>query len=374
MKFTKVFFLFSLLFIGNLEAKNPVAHFTMPQIAFESEFGCNLPAPANLHITIVGADWIEVTWPAVFGASQYKLQAFDGASGFGLGAPVTVSSSTLTTVLSTSGNNGTVYAKVWTVCGNGELSASPATSETVDTVIIELVASGFTYPTHPETDCTVGTGYANGCEVSWNSTNVPFLVRYSINNNSYSKRFDVEVDDYVGRDYVNIIPDPYENGPNNIYFSIGSDDSADNTHLAVFYRANTNETDTTRMTILERLSAARPTANGSGRFFKLTAGAANCLVTKVKESLPRGMQSSLAESVVATPNPFTSAIRIQLPETKDPTGTTLHLYDLQGAKKMSYRVPADQPECTLNTSQLEPGVYFIRIETEGKVETIKVVK
>lgn len=77
---------------------------------------------------------------------------------------------------------------------------------------------------------------------------------------------------------------------------------------------------------------------------------------------------------VAAPNPFTDQLHLNLPQTKDPNGTTIHLYDLLGARKITYEVPGDLTECTINTTQLTPGVYFLHIEADGKSQTIRVVK
>ncbi len=83
---------------------------------------------------------------------------------------------------------------------------------------------------------------------------------------------------------------------------------------------------------------------------------------------------SFSTQALAKPNPFGKAISVQLPETSDPEGTTMILYDLLGARRMTYHAPANETECHLNTSLLEPGVYFLRIESDGKAETIKLVK
>ena len=105
-----------------------------------------------------------------------------------------------------------------------------------------------------------------------------------------------------------------------------------------------------------------------------------CLYAKPGQQHPellleeRQENPSFSTQARAKPNPFGKALSVQLPETSDPDGTTMALYDLLGARRMTYHAPANENECQLNTSMLEAGVYFLRIESGGKAETIKLVK
>ncbi|MBN8677338.1 MAG: T9SS type A sorting domain-containing protein [Chitinophagales bacterium] len=54
--------------------------------------------------------------------------------------------------------------------------------------------------------------------------------------------------------------------------------------------------------------------------------------------------------------------------------TEIALFDLQGRRILTQRWPAEQANITLDTENLTPGMYFLRAESGGISETVKVVK
>lgn len=76
----------------------------------------------------------------------------------------------------------------------------------------------------------------------------------------------------------------------------------------------------------------------------------------------------------ANPNPFTNQLEIQLPFNNPTENTRISLYDLQGRLVMTAQSPGDQQTIQLSTLNLAPGMYFLRAESGGVSETVKVVR
>ena len=83
---------------------------------------------------------------------------------------------------------------------------------------------------------------------------------------------------------------------------------------------------------------------------------------------------NVASPLSATPNPFTNQLDIQIPFANINENIELNLYDLQGRRVMALHAPGDQQTITLKTEQLLPGMYFLRAESGGVIQTVKVVK
>ncbi len=76
------------------------------------------------------------------------------------------------------------------------------------------------------------------------------------------------------------------------------------------------------------------------------------------------------------PNPVSSQLTVSY-ETKTPVPVKIELYDATGARVMSFtdgNPKAGNQQLSIDTSRLKPGVYFLRLETGGKVWSQKIVK
>ncbi len=403
MKIQNILFLLFLLCLQNLSANNPTYRFNLPRLVFSSEIDCNLPAPSALNVDAIGPDWVDVSWPLVSGASQYRLQAFNATNGDPLDVPVFVSGTTSSATVSTAGNDGTAYVRIWSVCSNGEFNWDAyMQSVTFDTIIIDVVVTGFNLPNGYCPFQPVGVTIENFVWIPWNGSKEYFQVKYSVNGDLLERNFELLVKNIPDPDHVqiSILGDPNGREPGNDNEKIVFDrliEEGNPVRLLIRYRANPATTRVQDATIIAELEASAATPN-QGKFYKkgpLTNpnNDPNCYVNKYipcSQSLTEGSSSNeesyssnLEERNAVTqahtplsarPNPFRDAITVQLPEAGAENARMMHLYDLLGARRMSYQVPANQTECTLNTSLLTPGVYFLHIEADGKMETIKLLK
>lgn len=381
-----IFLLFlCLVGVQSLEANTPPTPLYMPRIAFEAEVTCSLPAPSSLSVVNVGPDWAEVTWSSVPGAAQYRLQAFDGQSGMELGAPMFVSATVSSAVVSTAGNSGSAFVRIWSVCENGDYSTSNYTqSNTFDTIIIEIVASGFSFPSSYTTE-DVSFDIANPTPISWTGNTEYFFVQYL----DGMRRFTIEVLDDESPNVVRVNKGvPIAQQSLMMVFDLGYNGTSP-TSLVIKYNINNDEK---KAPVVAQLYPIVNPVTGQGGIYRSGTNNSSCIVKKVipqpifdlaptgltndDQPLPLTERNSLFSDagLSINPNPFSDHITIQLQDSPNPNGTVMHLYDLLGARRMSYQLPANQTACSLNTSQLEPGVYFLHLETDGHLQTIKLIK
>ncbi|MBC7776388.1 MAG: T9SS type A sorting domain-containing protein, partial [Phycisphaerae bacterium] len=73
------------------------------------------------------------------------------------------------------------------------------------------------------------------------------------------------------------------------------------------------------------------------------------------------------------PNPFSELLDI-FPG--NPTAESIHLqmYNLSGQKVLDQQFAGGQEQYSLSTAGLSTGFYLLRIEADGEVQTLKVVK
>ena len=375
MNVKNIFLVLLLAACQSLAAKNPTPTWRFPRIEFSSEETCNLSAPSYLHIDNIGTNTVTVSWPLVSGAAQYRLQAFDAVTGDGLGSPKFVAGNVTSTSVSTAGNtSGTCYVRIWSVCENGEYNyLNFSQSDNFDTIILDLVVNGYSNQNGLVPDCIVPVGdplHNSGCPFAWNSTQTKFMVSFTRNGLTTQRRFSLDKVTVSEFDHVQINLDGPETGT--LSFSIEKDEEGNPTNLVI---SNASNTPLARLTV-----SHPPNANSDGLFYKVEEVNSSCIVYRMVPGgrpggpikLPSIKNTKL--QYTAKPNPFHDALTLQLPETSFEAETTVSLYNLLGALQQRQSVAAGQTELILNTADLTPGMYILKTESEGNIQTIKVVK
>ena len=387
MQRINLFLFFFLVLLETLAAKNPTPVFHFPKLVTSTESTCQIPPPASLTVDEVGPDWVKVSWPSAMLAVQYRLQAFDGVNGDPLAAAIFVPATVNTAIVSTDGNSGSVFVRIWSVCLDGSYDTGAYTqSESVDGIIIDLVVIGFDEFPQSFDLLLIGEGFVNGQQIPWNGDEAYFIGHYIEGpGDTIRRRFSAHVESSSGN---NGVPDvvkihctnngAYGNNGQHLVFMPGAQNQYGlMLNFLIGYRedVNMNPKGADKMAFV---TASHPNSSPTypGTVFILP-GTSNSNFNLYKVIPIPGWNNVLfpgTNSFNAQPNPFQEAINIQLPETKDPNGTVMHLYDLLGARRMAYVAPANQTECSLNTTQLEPGIYFLHLQSGGKTETIKLLK
>jgi Secretion system C-terminal sorting domain len=380
----KNFILFlSLLFVQGLSANKP-DNGIGPLASTYQDAICTLPPPSVLHVDKVGSGWVQLSWPAVAGASQYRIVIVEETSGDPVSVTFVPGNTTIAQV-STGGSNVACHAEIQSVCYDGTWDDHHSTpSDSFKTIILELVVTGYTFPSPSQVDCTIGVGEAAACTFYWSTTQTPFEVIYATPNRNYGRRFSVNMLESSSYQ-VQFNSDPLGNEGKCLTFHIEENQEGTKT-MSIRFRSSPYMPPGEK--IAELAVSHVVAANQPGKLFKTAEFNSSCTINKVKQayglagsSRPEHYNNANERSThiekldfMASPNPFHDFLTIQLPESNSQIGNSVYLYDLLGSVKQTHTATAGQNEITLNTAYLSPGVYFLRIESGGTIETIKVLK
>ena len=83
--------------------------------------------------------------------------------------------------------------------------------------------------------------------------------------------------------------------------------------------------------------------------------------------------TTLTHPATASPNPFTDQLDV-FPSNTAAESITLQLFNLSGQKVLDQQFTGGQEQYSLSTEGLATGFYFLRIEADGEVQTLKVIK
>lgn len=328
---------------------------------------CDEPAPNNFKIIEASPSTLKATWdPPTNQPHEYNIKVFLFENG-SLLQNFNKPGSTTEVVVTNLAPNTTYEVKITPVCEDGTMGTE-SRSDIATTSIIDLIVSGYSAPPSYDFNCTIDA-VDEYCNISPPEGNV-VLFRIFKTGTNQSRDFGVfrpnECDNYV-------IKTPAGNNK----FSFACDGST----LTINYLGS----------LAGNFAITIPEAPNTPRRFTaldLVTGSSGFQVQRIvvesgyPDNQPGGAcpgsnRSSNAAFVPAfniAPNPFTNQLDIQVPTANINESIELNLYDLQGRRVMVLRSPGGQQTITLNTGHLSPGIYFLRVESGGLVQTVKVVK
>ncbi len=346
---------------------------------------CNEPAPTNFHISEIFTDRIIVAWdPPAIPPFEYNIKAWETSTGnlvYDQNIPNNNVSWRILNLLP-----GTEYRiRNTPVCPDGTLS--PYFGEDTGTaLILDLVESGFAAPSG-ETPCTFNL-QNQYCEANPDPGNVVrFRIRQTVS--PFSSRFFgiYQVDGECT--YTTVKSRPSDNFlPIKFYCDNGAGPGCQGAFLVI--KKGTVEIAKLGLQALTNTTKNLYCISISGGYIVERFGGARGIYDNVPYSGcgPTGGRPSKSkdrseedweeisptQTLTANPNPFTDQLDIQLPFNNPTENTKISLYDLQGRLVMAAQSPGDQQTINLSTANLTPGMYFLRAESGGVIETVKVVK
>lgn len=347
-----------------------------------SPLSCNEPAPVNYHITDISTNEIRVAWDAPINPPfEYNIKVWETSTGN------LVQNGNISGLLNVARGvglqPGTEYRiRSTPVCSDGSLSVN-YTEGVGTTLIVDLVVSiyneNYTPPScalrAPNETCAVNPNPGNtvSCKVQR---------RPKFSNQGPERIFGVYK--VSATCLYPVVKVPEANSPFQFTCTNGQTECTGST---VVIRI---ESDT-----IAEFKFNKP-ANGPQQIVCVkmhqqyeiicwgTTGTADpnpvtCPGTPTIK-LPSGGERNEDSENIATaslsvlPNPFTNQLEVQIPFANINENTELSLYDLQGRRMMDLITPGDQQSITLTTENLTPGMYFLRAESGGMIQTVKVVK
>lgn len=360
MNHFKAFLLFFSLALVNTGLAAPNFEKTSPAFGGNGESAWVLPAPTSVFLLSVGTTWSNISWTAVPGAAGYRIITTIVATGAVVNNTV-VSAAMSSAQLEPLPAGTTLLSTVYAIDQFGMDGQGRGVQ--YDTIIIETVGK-FTAPNgYYFSVCTVpiSAGNQDGCMISWNGSITYFEISYG---------------EYVGIFKTEKINESKMRLRHDINSDFGFVQETSGISKVTF-----NGSDVARIACLKNI--------GNGNVSLLRKGTdgnmSNVQIKKIIYQDPLSselddrnfetvMEIDLTPRLVATPNPFSDQLEIQIPFATPENELHMALYDLQGRMMITQNIANGGPIQTIETGTLPTGVYILRVECGGKAETIKVVK
>lgn len=361
--FTQSLLLLLLTLCGPLRATPSATEPTLPSSDPAGVQACNLPPPTFFSAISVGPTWFSLSWSPVPFAMAYHIITTDVATGIVVDnrmVPASINGVVIDTLLP----NRTYRSKIWTVCSNGQES-STYTSLDVKTIVIDVVVLGYPEPIDCLDELCVVT--STGCTFPWNTDATTYFKIAKIQGTPAERYFALKTPSniaelYPDDDNSNVIEFPQDcNGQFVEIFCDGYSGSIAKVTVTrhaltqgTFYTLNQHED--FRITRLQTIGCPE--------------GRPDSPISWGNDQSP----ITPSTSVVVSPNPFTDQMDVYLGVSDSPEPAMLRLYDTQGREVVAHRAPAGQEKYSLATAALPPGIYFLRVESAGQLQTVRVVK
>ncbi len=366
MQIKSLFLLACLLASTLLGANNAPIPNALPNASTSEGPSCDLPAPFGFHIEAIGATWVTMGWGGNV-LYQHRIRMYRVSDNFLLSTTI-VPAGTLTATIAIPFDTQ-VKAVINAICIDG--GHSPNTTEKIlKGIILDLVVNGF----HGSTESS-SCNFSNigTCDFE-GSGYTTFKISL---NGQYPKQFDVEPghDQYNNLKYF--IRLPTSNGGSNTFnFYCDSDVQPDCQTPLITVKFNGS--------IVAYIDAFQTTGTNT-LWGNLNVNGTSCRIDRLTfyngsgfvPDPPKGLLrpgSTLSDHMAsASPNPFSEALEVFLPPSTAEQ-VQLQLFNLNGQKVLDQEFEGGQEQYSLSTAGLSPGFYLLRIEADGEVQTLKVVK
>ncbi len=370
------FLILGILFLSEIQANN-ILPTPSSQVNLPEEYSCNLPAPASVSIEEIGPTWAKITWVAATPNVEHRIRTYK-SNGNILVSTIITPAGQLSTFVWGLVENETYYTIVNAICKNGENSPYGITTPEYTTITDELVVSGFTPLNNPRAVCWITSTslYPNDrCALQSGvtstfriiQTNAPFnqrqfqassnggllTVQMDASNEGQGLFYRIQIDDHDPNFHGSLYQIKLMNNQNPIAtFRIFKDDSNN-----YFLRRQSMDSLYEIQRIIPCTGCLQSGSSGSSTGF----------------STERTASTTSSHPAIASPNPFSESLDV-FPGNLYAENIHFQLYNLSGQKVLDQQFPGGQEQYSLSTASLSPGFYMLRIEADGEVQTLKVVK
>lgn len=342
----------------------------LPATWIAPESGCNVPAPDNFHVEAIGTTWINLGWdfqPDALGG--YRIETYRTSDNALINTTYAAWDQILATV------DGLVSGEEYRCeinsrCEDFSNSTLKKGTGPIRTIIGELIVAGIQGEYSPQVVCTIDhagsvsqvpLSAGTYCELS------PYLVPTPLRISNQTESLDFIITAGTGNK-----------------FTCGVAACGANAYgLQILGNANGTGTcpnlNTDYLTILKNntiVAILYVNSTTTGPRNLICTGLNGYTIKKYAQILPvRGDLASIeGHSATAAPNPFSNTLEVNLAQPAAEQ-VQLQLFNLSGQVLVEQQFEArNQTQFSLPTSGLPTGLYFLRIEADGEVQTLKVVK
>ncbi len=323
------------------------------------------PAPTNFHILVSTPTSHLFAWDTPPSPRAHRIRVYRTLDGVLLNT-TDVPAGTDMILIGGLPLNTTVDAEIRAVDENGE-EGEPAFIEATDGIILDLVVKGRYIDQTGPLGCTIYTsGYLQGSACEFSTAGTGFIIMPQFPFSLPSRKFYIQE---YSPTYLSVAPDLTLNPAIKIYCSYGNDLTycTNTPHIVIKGPTPGNPIPT----VIAKIDVIY---SDGGYYLKALALNSAYVIKKILNPRPETTQRDGDAEMTASaqPNPFSETLDVLLPTQAE--NIQLQLFNLAGQKVLDQQFTGGQAQYSLSTVALSPGFYLLRIEADGQVQTLKVVK
>ncbi len=362
----------NLLFITALLATAPVLANIYPialvSTAHDIDGGsCHVPPPGNFHPVSIGTTWANLAWDYQTDAiGGYRIRTYKSANN-ALVSTLYVAQNVTTATVDGLDMDVEYYSIINSVCGGGENSDDESDPSDFKTLILDLVVNGFQSNDNIPV-CTLAMPGTCNFPGTPNSPTA-FRILYG----SEFRKFGMSKS-IGGNHFTCALESQNFNANFKFYCDNSGNAPCDAEFISITYSNGGPEVLVARFSVSAELSA---------NLLKCTELAADFQIQRlygyvgtnpgVRQSDDNYSGFAADQWVSASPNPFTETLDVSL--ARSAAGQVqFRLFNLSGQEVLNRQFKAGQESFSFSTAHLSPGFYLLRVEADGAVQTLKVIK
>ncbi|MBC7776963.1 MAG: T9SS type A sorting domain-containing protein [Phycisphaerae bacterium] len=338
---------------------------------------CELPPPANFHVTEEGPTSVSFAWTP-YDAAKHRIRTYRASDGVLLNTTI-VPAGTSEATIEPLPVNTPLYSTINAICRD-ETHGSDSEEVESRTIIMDIIVAGYGSGTTPS--CTIQV--ANSSCLFWaNGSSTTFRIY----GNGLERRFGIS---YSSIQHWEARIGQNGNTGQDIKFYCDVEGSQLNPECYHTGRAVLRYWPSgapSEMTIAE-FELKESSIYAETGIFKCLLLNTNYKIERLGPGPSGGRPAppdrrtigdrdsygvSYGQTATASPNPFSETLDV-FPDQLDAENIHLQLFNLSGQKVLNQQFPGGLEQHSLPTAGLSSGFYMLRIEADGEVQTLKVVK
>jgi len=329
---------------------------------------CDLPAPESVACVEKGPTWLKVEWVSLNLGVQHRIKTYK-LIGNVLVSNLLAPAGVMSIVIQGLQPGILYYSTVSAICPDGTDSNNLAYSGPESIILSELVVSGFT-PTAFSATCGISTE-GQFCTFFDNKAGNFFQI-IKLNQPNIKKQFKLshfegklraQLNDNEG-DYRFTLDDVGPNTTGSIFKVSYLNNLIATFELSECFVSNPKVGKIRCLVNFDVNFQIQRLGNGPSGFAPPPPGSI---------ALDRSEQPNSEHYTTASPNPFSESLDVSLGQLAQ-SQVRLQLFNLNGQVVVDRRFEPGRDYYTLLTLDIAPGFYFLRIEADGEVQTLKVIK
>lgn len=346
---------------------------------------CSLPAPNNFQCTGTTSTSASFVWDNVPGASSYTLKTYISST-FTL-VNTTLVPGDVSTIDIPNLDQGVNYVThISSTCDNGQQGESYSSASFI-VFILELVVSGFTIPGEGSYGCQLEAPLGNACSFPWDGNSAKFRVSKIGSSTNFTVKKTINGNGFeVVQMTADIISTP------NFSFQgikLSTPQTCEiNTSCSILSKIRVYSLEGSTLVLVTELFFAN-TNTGGGKIWASGGIRAGYSIQNIREigggnkpqpshkifevNTRENTSDSSAPIELVAVNPFTDQIQITLQSSSE-APISLQLFDLQGRALQQNEYPAGSEQYTMQTTDVPPGLYVLRVKIGSQTSHLKLVK